>query len=117
MFEKLSSIFSTKASHAADECTTYKLRGDEHLRLERLDDAAQCYRRAVSMNPDHVDACVALGYVLSEKKQCAEAAHYLRHALSIDPEMADPHYILGTASKCQSDWTGAAEHYTRALAI
>jgi predicted TPR repeat methyltransferase len=117
MFAKLKTILSTTASSPADECKTFKARGDEHLRLERLDDAARCYERAVSMNPDYVDARVALGYVLSEQKQYIEAARHLRHALSIDPAIADAHYILGTMSKHQRDHAGAIEHFGLALEV
>ncbi len=93
----------------------YKTQGDEHLRLGRLDEAARCYQRAVLMNPDYVDAVVALGYVLSEQKQHVEAVHHLRHALSIDPGIADAHYILGTIAKFLCDHNAAIEHFGHAL--
>lgn len=117
MFTKLKSLFPTKASRPADESRTFKKQGDEFLKRNQLHDAAKCYRHALSINPDHVDACVGLGFVLSEQKQYPEAEQYLRHALSIDPGMADAHYILGTISKDRNDETASIDHFIRALEI
>ena len=115
MFTSLRSLFSIKAALPADDSNTYKKRGDEHLRFDRLDEAAECYRRAVSMNPDSVDACVGLGFVLSEKKQYREAEQSLRQALASDSGNADAHYLLGTIAKYRNDPRGSIEHFTRAL--
>src|SRR5512141_693772 len=99
MFAKLRSLFPTKAPQSVDDRTICKKQGDEHLQHDRLDDAAACYRRALSMDPDYVDAHVALGFVLSEQQQYREAEENLRQALSIDSGIADAHYILGTIAK------------------
>ena len=115
MFTKLKSLFPPKASRPADESSIYKVQGDEHLKNDRLDDATACYRRAVTANPDHVDACVGLGFVLSEQKQYREAEGYLRHALSIDPGIADAHYILGNIARYANDQGASLGHYTRAI--
>ena len=117
MFTALKSLFPKKASTPADECSTYKKRGDEHLKLDRLDDAAACYRRALSISPDYVDACVGLGFVLGEQKQFVDARQYLQHAVSIDPANADAHYILGTIAKSQNDLVGSIDHFTRAVKV
>jgi tetratricopeptide (TPR) repeat protein/SAM-dependent methyltransferase len=98
-----------------DESSEYKRQADEHLRAGRLDDAARGYRQALSTNADYVDACVGLGFVLSEQQQYPEAVQQLSHALSIAPDIADAHYILGTISKNQGDGAGAIGHFTRAL--
>jgi len=115
MFTRIRSLFPTTTSRSADESRTFKKQGDEHLKAGRLDDAAECYRRAVSISPDYVDACVGLGFVLSEQKHYGEAEPYLRHALSIDPENADAHYLRGTVANSQNDRVGAIDHFTRAL--
>ena len=117
MLSRLKSLFSTNTTRGGHESIAHKKQGDEHLKLDRLDDAAACYRRAISMNPDYVDACVGLGFALSEQKQYGEAEHYLRHALSIDPGIADAHYVLGTISKNQNDHVGSIDHFERALDV
>src|SRR5258708_40063962 len=113
----LKSLFPTRTSRPAEESAIHKKRGDEHLALDQFDDAARCYQSALSINPDHVDACVGLGFVLKEKKYYREAEQYLQHALSIDPNIADAHYLLGTISKNQNDLVGSVDHFYRALEI
>jgi len=113
----LKSLLASKALATADETATWKKQGDEHLQSGRLDDAVACYRQALSTTPDHVDACVGLGFALSEQKQYAEAARPLEHALSIDPRNADAHYILGTICRNRDDSAGAIDHFTRALDV
>ncbi len=117
MLTKLKSLFPKKSLAPADEGSAHKRQGDEHLKLARLDDAAECYRRAISVNPANVDACVGLGYVLSEQRQYREAGECLRRALSMNSENADAHYILGTIAASQSDHAGAIDHFTRALEV
>ena len=70
-----------------------------------------------SIAPDYLDACVRLGFVLSEQQQYDEAERYLRHALSLDSGNADVHYVLGTIANRRDDHAGAAEHFARALEI
>ena len=115
MLTRLKSLFTASSPAPADKIARKK-QGDEHLRGDRLVEATECYRQALSMDPDHVDTCVALGFALSEQKQYDEAGKHLRHALSIDPQNADAHYILGTVSRNTNDDAGAIEHFSRALA-
>jgi predicted TPR repeat methyltransferase len=117
MLNRLKSLLSPPPSRPVDESIAYKKQGDEHLKLDRLADAVTCYRRAVSMNPAYADACVGLGFALSEQKEYREAEQYLRQALSIDPGIADAHYILGTISKRQNDRVGSIDHFTRTLEV
>lgn len=114
MFDRLKSLFAAGSPAAADKIA-HKKKGDEHLRLGRLSDAAECYGLALSSDPDYVEACVALGFALSEQKLYAEAEKYLRHALSLDPEHADAHYVLGTISRNTDDRASAIHHRSRAL--
>ena len=116
MFSRLKSLFATSPSASAEKLA-HKKRGDEHLRLDRLNDATECYRHALSLDPDYVDACVALGFALSEQKQYDEAGQHLRHALSIDSENADAYYILGTISKNTNDQASAIDFFSRALEV
>jgi tetratricopeptide (TPR) repeat protein/2-polyprenyl-3-methyl-5-hydroxy-6-metoxy-1,4-benzoquinol methylase len=117
MLSGLKSLFRAKPATSGAESARHKQQGDEHLRAGRLDAAGPCYRRALSADPDHVDACVGLGFVLSEQRQHAEAAVYLQHALSIAPETVDAHYILGTIRRNEGDLPAAIDHFGRALDV
>ena len=117
MFTRIKSLFPAKEAGLRDGAATHKKQGDEHLKSDRFADAAESYRRAVSANPDYVDACVGLGFALSEQKEYSESERYLRHALSVDRDNVDAHYILGRIAKERNDQAGAAEHFSRAVAI
>ena len=116
MFNKIKSLFPEKPSSLPD-ATAHKKEGDEHLKLGRIAEAAGCYGRALAINPDYVDACVGLGFALSEQKNYAAAERYLQHALLVDPNNADAHYILGTIAKNRNDQTASVEHLGRAIDI
>jgi predicted TPR repeat methyltransferase len=94
---------------------TIKRRGDEHLKHDELEDAARCYRQAISLDPDYVDARIGLGFVLMEQKQYIEAEGNLDRALAIDPTIADAHYLLGRAYKEQGDLERSIASFTSAL--
>jgi len=117
MFAKLKSFIATKTVSAPGESIKLKRQGDAYLNQDRLDDAAEYYRRAISIDPDYFEACVGLGFALSEQKQYGEAEQCLHQALSIDSNNADAHYILGTISKNRNDHASAIEHFTNAIDI
>ena len=62
MFTRIKSLFPAKQAGSHDGAATHKKQGDEHLKDDRFAEAAECYRRAVSVDPDYVDACVGLGF-------------------------------------------------------
>jgi tetratricopeptide (TPR) repeat protein len=84
MLTKFKWLLPLGKSQPADDSKACKKEGDEHLKGGRPDAAAESYRRAVSIAPDYLDACIGLGFVLSEQQQYDEAQRYLRHALSLD---------------------------------
>jgi tetratricopeptide (TPR) repeat protein len=59
-----------------------------------LQGALQHYSRAVQLQPDLVDAQVALGKVLNEMHQPQEAVKHLLLAVHLDPENSSAHYQL-----------------------
>ena len=56
--------------------------------------ALQHYSRAVELQPDLVDAQLALGKVLNETHQPQEAVKHLLEAIQLDPENSSAHYQL-----------------------
>lgn len=115
MFTRLKSPFSINAPRPAHEAKVHRKEGDEHLQCDRLEAATECYRRAVAIDPDYVEACIGLGFALSEQQQYDEAERHLRHALSLDSRNADVHYLLGTIVNRRNDPAGSVGHFARAL--
>ena len=116
MLEKLKTWFESEPPVVARDAA-FKRQGDQHLTLGKFDEAAACYRDAISINPDFVDAHVGLGFSLVEQRKFGEAVAALERALSINPALADVHYLLGKASKAVDDQAGSIRHFTRALEL
>lgn len=109
-----------KLSTQADlpnESVACKKRGNEFLAQGRLEDAAECYRQAVAINPDYAEGFLNLGFVLREQKLYEEAERYLKQAVLINPKMEDAYYILGTISQEQGRLNEAIENFSKALEL
>ena len=61
-------------------------RGELLVRLERIDEAIEQYRRAVKLHPDSASSLNALGYTLADRtREYHEASRLIRRALKKDP--------------------------------
>lgn len=61
---------------------------------QRLDDAADCYELAASLNPYHFAARAGLGHVCVERGDLEGALRWYRSALAIHPHLAEIHEIV-----------------------
>jgi len=68
---------------AAEYCTVQEAveRGVEHARDEEFGSARQCYKQALEIFPDNVDALVALGAAYANQKNFKEALSCFSKAL------------------------------------
>jgi hypothetical protein len=82
-----------------------------------LDEAAACWRRALELNPDYVDALNNLGNVLRERGQLDQAVVCYRRALGLNPDSPTTYYNFGTALSDQGLLADAVGCYRRALAL
>ena len=94
-----------------------KKRGNEFLAQGRLEEAAECYSQAVSINPDYAEGYLNLGFVLNGQKLYEKAAGCLRQALVLNPKLEDAYYILGMIAQEQGDQERAIENFSRALEL
>ncbi len=95
----------------------HKEQGNEFLAQDRLEEAAECYRMAVSSNPEYAEGFLNLGFVLKEQKHYAEAEDSLKRALLIDPNQYDAYYLLGALSQERGNLAGAVENYNKTLEL
>ena len=82
-----------------------------------MDEAAACWRRALELNPNHVDALNNLGNVLRERGQLDQAVVCYRRALELNPDSPTTYYNFGTALSDQGLLADAMACYRRALAL
>jgi tetratricopeptide (TPR) repeat protein len=63
--------------------------------MGQLDEAANCYERALVIQPDYIEVHNNLGNTLNLLGQTDEALNSYKQALSINPDYADAHNNLG----------------------
>ena len=88
--------------------------------LQQLRDwagAARCYRQAVRIKPDYVDALVNLGGTLQAQGELGEAAASFEQVLRIKPDFAEVHANLGTTLIAQGKRAKGLERLRLAVRI
>jgi Tfp pilus assembly protein PilF len=82
-----------------------------------LAEAVESYRRAVTINPSHVEAHSNLGNALKEQRKLDQAIASYKKALSLNPTYVEAHNNLGVALKEQGRLDDAVVSYERALSL
>ncbi len=100
-----------------NEDTSHKKRGNEFLAKGMLEEAAECYRQAVAINPGSAEGYLNLGFVLREQKLYEDAERYLKQAILINPAMEDAYYLLGGILQERGNLAGAIENYKKSLEL
>ena len=123
MLTKLKSLLPLGSSRARRRTARqHKKEGDAHLQGRT---AAAAGRKAtgarrLDLPLDYLDACVGLGFALSEQQQHDEAKRYLRHALSPRPGQRRRSASMARSTICEPPGrsrAGAIEHFARALEL
>ena len=91
--------------------------GQAYRSLGRLEEAAQCYREAIALKPDHVTAYNNLGSVLQESGKAAEAVRVYRQALDIRPDVVELWCNLANALQDLGRFEEAEHACRQALAM
>lgn len=94
-----------------------KSHGDAQLDMGEWQAAADFYRQALAIEPDHAGIQNNLGLALSKLRQYEPARDALRRALAIDPQSANARYTLGSIAHELGDLDEAAAWLTEAVAI
>jgi tetratricopeptide (TPR) repeat protein len=91
--------------------------GNALRRLNRYEDAAEAYRRAAALMPDHLNCLVNLGATLRELDRAEEAVEVYRRALTLKGDAPEVHYNLGRACQHLGRLEQAIDAYRRSLAL
>ncbi len=71
--------------------------GTARFQLQKLDDAAKAYEKALELKPDYLPALVNLGKLRLAQKKYDQAIEPLTKAVEADPGRAESQYLLGEA--------------------
>lgn len=91
--------------------------GNMKYQAGALDEAMQCYLRAIEARPDFMDAHLNFCAVLIAQSRHAEAAAHCEGILAHDPKLLAAHIHLGVARIGMGDGPGALSAARRALAL
>jgi tetratricopeptide (TPR) repeat protein len=80
-------------------------------------EAAMAYRRALALDPGHVEANLNLGRMAHEEGDITAAEMCYRRALASDPRCEVAYYNLGCALEDREDAEGAIDAYRRAVRL
>ena len=89
---------------------TFALRG-------QLEQAVDCYRQALLLQPSYAEAHNNLGNALMAQGRLPEALSSFQQALSLHPDNAEAHYNLGNALGEQAKRAEAIASYRQALRL
>lgn len=85
--------------------------------VERQDNAAQAYRRALESDPDLVAAIINLANIRYAKDELAEAQALYERAIYLDPTYFEAHFNLGNIHHDHGRYASAESCYRDALAL
>ncbi|MEX2449741.1 MAG: tetratricopeptide repeat protein [Rhodospirillales bacterium] len=81
----------------------------------RVEQAAECYRRVLTIEPGNVDALYLLGGVQMAAGKSLEAVMSLSRVVQTDPTFAPVYRTLGHAHKNLGNWNEAADNFRKAV--
>jgi tetratricopeptide (TPR) repeat protein len=82
---------------------------------QKLDEACDCCRRALVLDPNHAYAHALLGVALLQQNKVDEGMARLRKAIELDPTLARAHLNLGSALMLKGQLDDAISSYRRAI--
>jgi predicted O-linked N-acetylglucosamine transferase (SPINDLY family) len=100
---------ASPTTSSSTESETYKNQGNAYFGSGKLDEAASCYRKAITISPAYVDAHNNLGLVLQAQGYVEEAEQCLRHALELNPGHSNAAYNLALLLNERGDLDGAKQ--------
>lgn len=80
-----------------------------------LAEAAECFRKAIQLEPDYADAHNDLGYLLERQGKLAEAADEYRKAVEGKPDFRQAHFNLGRILVNQRQYPEAIQELQQTL--
>ena len=94
-----------------------RARGNDRNFQLKIDEAMSCYRKAIALKPDYVDAYNNMGSLLTDQNKLEEAIVYFREALTFRHDSAEIYYNLGLALKRNDELNEAIGCYQKALRL
>jgi len=102
-------------SEISSPCAHYKKMGDLLLEQGKFAEAVEYYQLAITINPNHAEACNNLANAYLELNLFDKAEHYLQLAITIKPDLANSYYNLASLYLTQNKPIKAIEYLAKTL--
>ena len=83
----------------------------------RLEEAEENYRKAIELNPEHVDTYHSLGHLLQVLDRLEEAEENYRKAIKLNSDYAGTYHNLGHLLQVHNRLEEAEENYRKAIEL
>ncbi len=90
---------------------------DTSLKGSKLDIALNCYKKAVSCNPDYVEALHNIGHIYKERRNYGKAKKYLLKAIRKDKDFPDPYLTLGIIRARRGNLRSAEKNFRKVIEL
>ena len=91
--------------------------GAAYADRQKMEDAIVCYRNALTIKSDYIQAHYNLGNALGVQGKLDEAVAQYEETLRLDPRYADAHFNWANALSLQGKLAAAEEHFRTALRL
>ena len=91
--------------------------GNKLLDLRQIKLAISCYRRAISIQPDLIEAYWQLGQIFRSGGKHQTAISCYQQALKVDPDRAYSYFLLGNVLTQVKQWQPALKCYQKAASL
>ena len=103
--------------NVADEPAALRQHGDELVCHHRYSEAAEVYRKAVTLNPNHARTWGCLGFALTRHRRRSEALECYREAAALEPNDIAIAHDLGTLLMADKKHEESASLFERVLRL
>ena len=93
------------------------LLGDKLLQQNEGQLAIACYRRAISIKPEAIEAYWRLGEIAAAKGEPKTALAYYQRALKLAPNRVQNYILVAKILTKQRNWQAAMTYYQKAIAL
>jgi tetratricopeptide (TPR) repeat protein len=94
-----------------------QLDGDILMKLGRVEDAIDVYKKILAADPDNRFALTSLGYASRQAGRDDEAEKYFLRLVAVDPSLYIPHLALGDFYTARREFAKAQDSYSKAFAL
>ena len=107
----------TQSAQQLNQAGVYELLGKVYVREKNYAKAEDSFRKALSLDPDDVNAYSSLGELYLIQKASPKAIEEYENVLKVDPRSVSAHTMLGLIHDMRAESAKAEQHYREALKI